>query len=139
MNLFEAVLEAHAFSREGRRGGLRRGGLYERARLDQRALKLLLHLRLRSGDIVLDNVQPTPYNLHPTPCTLHPTPYDRNRTHYTLHPTPYTLNLTPDTLHHTLYTLYPSPAFEFRDKPLEFGVSLPRKEGTTSHISRIFT
>ena len=35
-----------------------------------------------------DEVQTTPYTLHPAPYTLHPTPY-------TLHPTPYTPNPNP--------------------------------------------
>ncbi|KAJ1468746.1 hypothetical protein T484DRAFT_1643919, partial [Baffinella frigidus] len=43
-------------------------------------------------------LHPTPYTLHPTPCTLHPAPY-------TLHPTPCTLHRAPYSLHPTPYTL----------------------------------
>ena len=48
---------------------------------------------------------PTPYTLHPTPCTLHPTPHTLHLTSCTLHPTPHTLHPTSFTLHPTPYTL----------------------------------
>ena len=59
--------------------------------------------------LVGSTLHPTPYTLHPTPCTLHPTPYTLHPTPCTLHPAPYTLHPAPCTLHPTPYTLHPTP------------------------------
>ena len=38
------------------------------------------------GHVSLDQVEATPYTLHPTPYTLHPSPHTPHPTPYTLHP-----------------------------------------------------